>query len=58
MANLSELYQQGDWKSEKHSPVIEGADMSFKTDKAGTLIASSYCNIHGLWESSKKLSVS
>jgi superoxide reductase len=131
MANLSELYQQGDWKSEKHSPVIDGpdsvtkgeftkytfsvgkevahpnktehhirwidvyfypdgekfpihvgktefnahgastngadtssvytfhgADMSFKTDKPGTLIASSYCNIHGLWESSKKISVS
>ncbi len=30
---------------------------SFKTEKAGTLIASSYCNIHGLWESSKRLEV-
>lgn len=29
----------------------------FKTDKPGTLLASSYCNIHGLWQSSKKLNV-
>jgi superoxide reductase len=28
---------------------------SFKTDKPGALLATSYCNIHGLWESSKKL---
>jgi superoxide reductase len=27
----------------------------FKTDKKGTLIASSYCNIHGLWQGSKPL---
>jgi superoxide reductase len=131
MATVSELFQHGDWKSEKHSPVIEGpdtvkkgeftkftfsvgkevahpnktehhirwidvyfhpegakfpihvgkaefnahgasaegpdtstvytfhgADMSLKTDKPGTLVATSYCNIHGLWESSKKISVS
>ena len=31
--------------------------VSFKTDKSGTLMASSYCNIHGLWTSSKKLEV-
>lgn len=30
---------------------------SFKTDKAGTIFASSYCNIHGLWKSSKELKV-
>jgi superoxide reductase len=30
---------------------------SFKTERPGTIAASSYCNIHGLWESSKKLSV-
>lgn len=29
--------------------------VSFKTDKPGTIIASSFCNIHGLWESSKEL---
>jgi superoxide reductase len=28
---------------------------SFKTEKPGTIMASSYCNIHGLWESSRKL---
>ena len=29
----------------------------FKTDKPGTVLASSYCSIHGLWQSSKKLEV-
>ena len=28
---------------------------SFRTDKPGTLFASSYCNIHGLWESSAEI---
>lgn len=31
--------------------------LSFKTDKPGTLIATSYCNIHGLWENAKMISV-
>jgi len=31
------------------------AAFSFKTTKAGTLNAMSFCNIHGLWESSKKV---
>lgn len=31
------------------------ATISFKTDKSGTLLAESYCNIHGLWQSSKPL---
>lgn len=30
---------------------------SFKTEKSGTIFASSYCNIHGLWKSSKELKV-
>ena len=30
---------------------------SIKTDKGGTVFASSYCNIHGLWQSSAKISV-
>lgn len=34
-----------------------GATLSFKTDKPGTLLASSYCNIHGLWQNSKALNV-
>ena len=29
----------------------------FKTEKPGTILASSYCNIHGLWESSAKLAL-
>ncbi len=30
---------------------------SFKTERAGTIVASSYCNIHGLWESAKPLGI-
>lgn len=33
------------------------AVLSFKTEKSGALFASSYCNIHGLWESSRKITV-
>jgi superoxide reductase len=31
--------------------------LGFKTDKPGTLFAASYCNIHGLWESAKKINL-
>jgi len=31
--------------------------LSLKTEKPGTILASSYCNIHGLWQSSKSLKV-
>ena len=31
--------------------------VTMKTDKPGTLMASSYCNIHGLWSGAVKLSV-
>jgi superoxide reductase len=52
-----------------HGESVEGPDTSavysnpsvscsFKTDKPGTLLASSFCNIHGLWESSKRLEIS
>ncbi len=130
MADLKDLLQSADWKTEKHIPVIEAADkvkkgglskvtvtvgkeiphpnktehhirwivvyfqpegekfpyqigraefashgestqgpdtstvytqpevtLSFKTEKAGMLFASSYCNIHGLWQSSKALKI-
>jgi len=30
---------------------------AFKTDRPGTIVAASYCNIHGLWESSKPLAI-
>lgn len=33
------------------------AVLSFKTDKAGVILAASYCNIHGLWQSSKEIMV-
>jgi superoxide reductase len=33
------------------------ATFSFKSDKPGTIFVSSYCNIHGIWESSKELSL-
>lgn len=33
------------------------AAFSFKTDKSGEILASSYCNIHGLWQSASKLGV-
>ena len=31
--------------------------MNFKTEKSGTLFATSYCNIHGLWQNSLKLTL-
>jgi superoxide reductase len=51
-----------------HGESPEGADTStiyttpsgvctFKTEKTGTLLAASYCNIHGLWESSRRIAV-
>ena len=49
-----------------HGESVKGADTStvysvpefnfkFKTGKPGTLLASSYCNIHGLWQGSKEI---
>ncbi|MCE5270314.1 class II SORL domain-containing protein [bacterium] len=51
-----------------HGEGLQGADsstvytapavsVSLKSDKSGTLYASSYCNIHGLWQSAAKVSV-
>lgn len=123
MKNIGQFYQSGDWKGEKHVPVIhapetikkdeevevkvvigeeiphpnefehhivwvkvyflpEGSkfpveigsfDFSahgemglftsakvqtrFTTEKPGTIFATSYCNIHGLWENSQELKV-
>ncbi len=33
------------------------AVLSFKTDNPGTIYASSYCNIHGVWANSKDIEV-
>ena len=30
---------------------------SFKNEKAGVLLVTSYCNIHGLWQNSKEITV-
>jgi len=30
---------------------------TFKTDKPGTIYAFSYCNIHGLWQNSKEITL-
>ena len=29
--------------------------LRFRTGKSGTVLAASYCNIHGLWQSSRKI---
>ncbi len=123
MKSLGALYQSGDWKGEKHVPVIharetankdefidvkvligeeiphpntlehhiswikiyyqpEGskfpveianvdfaahgnlgvftdycAQVKFKAEKSGTLYATAYCNIHGLWENSQQITI-
>jgi len=60
--------QIGDIKFDAHGSSPDGADtstvytnhsatMELKTEKPGTLMAASYCNIHGLWESSKEIAV-
>ncbi len=123
MKSIGSLYQSGDWKGEKHVPVIHAPEctkkgenvevklvigeeishpntfehhiawvqlyfqaegskfaveigkanfsahgeaemftepnvvFNFKPSKSGTLFATSYCNIHGLWENSAELRV-
>jgi superoxide reductase len=130
MAELKDLFQTADWKSEKHVPVIEASQtvkkgellqvtvsvgkeiahpnktehhirwiavyfhptgekfpyqiaktdftahgesiqgpdtstiythhqvvLNFKTEKSGTILAVSYCNIHGLWQSSQEIKI-
>lgn len=61
-------YQIGKFEFVSHGASTQGADTStvythpeavcvMKTDKPGAIFASSYCNIHGLWQSSKRLEV-
>lgn len=123
MKSIGNLYQSGDWKGEKHVPVIHAPQIAkkaesievkvligeeiphpntlehhiqwikiyfqpegskfpvevsnaefaahgelgvitdytstikFKAEKSGTLYATSYCNIHGLWENSQEIIV-
>jgi len=57
----------GRFEFASHGASAQGADTStiyinpevtvkLKTEKPGTILASSYCNIHGLWQSSSQLS--
>jgi len=61
-------YQIGKAEFSAHGESAEGPDtssiythheavLSFKTDLAGTIFAASLCNLHGLWQSSKVVSV-
>ena len=61
-------FQVGRFDFTAHGESPDGPDTStvytapsvqctFKTDKPGTIMASSYCNIHGLWESTHTLAL-
>ena len=61
-------YQIGDFRFNAHGSSTLGPNTStvythhaitasFKTSKPGTIYAAAYCNIHGLWQSSKEISI-
>ncbi|MFZ0242161.1 MAG: class II SORL domain-containing protein [Desulfobacterales bacterium] len=61
-------YQVGNFEFCAHGESADGADKgpvytnhsataSLKIKKAGTLFATAFCNIHGLWENSKSLAL-
>ncbi len=61
-------YELGRFEFNAHGEAAAGANegpvythhevaFSFKTARPGTVHAIAYCNIHGLWESEKRLSV-
>jgi len=61
-------YQIGRIEFWAHGASVQGPDtssvythheagLSFKTEKPGVIYASSYCNIHGLWQNSKELKI-
>jgi len=60
------VYQVGNFEFSAHGESVEGANqgpvctnhsvtVSMKVKKPGVLHATTLCNIHGLWESSKEL---
>ena len=62
------VYHIGRTEFSSHGASVQGPDtstvytqsqaqFSFKTDKPGTIFSTSFCNIHGLWESSKNIEV-
>jgi superoxide reductase len=61
-------YQVGRAEFSAHGASVNGPDtstvytnpevvISFKTDKPGVIYASSYCNIHGLWQNNKEIKI-
>ena len=61
-------YHIGNFEFTAHGESVEGANKGpvytnhsviteFKTDKPGILVATTYCNIHGLWENSKEIGI-
>ncbi len=61
-------YEIGRFEFNTHGESAQGPDTSgvftspevalkFKTDKPGVILASSYCNIHGLWQNALELEV-
>jgi len=61
-------YQVGNFEFTAHGESAEGADKgpvytnhsvvaAMKTTESGTLHATSFCNIHGLWEYAKEIKV-
>ena len=59
-------YQVGNYEFTAHGESVEGANQgpvythhsvvaSLKIEKSGILLATSLCNIHGLWESSQEI---
>jgi len=61
-------YEIGKFEFAAHGESAQGPNMStvytqpevicsFKTEKSGTIFASSYCNIHGLWKNSQEMKV-
>ena len=61
-------WQLGSFQFSAHGASAQGPNTStvytapevtatFKTEKSGTILASSYCNIHGLWQNAKTITV-
>ncbi|WP_448535227.1 class II SORL domain-containing protein [Pseudothermotoga sp.] len=62
------VYEVGKYEFNAHGESVQGPNTGavyteplvtskVKLNKSGTILALSYCNIHGLWESSKKIVV-
>lgn len=61
-------YQVGNFEFTAHGECVEGPNKGpvytnhtvvaeLKVGKPGTLVAASFCNIHGLWESSRAIKI-